>query len=193
MFRLLSRSLVVVVVALPLAACGSGKGSKAKVSQATTTTQSGPATTGTTQPPVSKPLTATSQQYGTSRYTVTVVVGTPSPATYPCSQGHVAGRFNVPFTLTIKNNGTSTAPEAGLGLILNDPQKVQTELVGIKLPQGPCVDFTLENNTIPAGQSTTYEGSASNVSKDAELDVSLKVAQGQNNPANDFIKVKLFQ
>ena len=188
MFRLLSRSLVVVVVALPLAACGSGKSSKAKVSQATTTTQSGPATTGTTQPPVTKPLTA-----GADKYTVTVVVGTPSTATYPCSQGHVAGRFNVPFTLTIKNNGTGTAPEAGLGLILNDPQKVQTELVGIKLPQGPCVDFTLENNTIPAGQSTTYEGSASNVSKDAELDVSLKVAQGQNNPANDFIKVKLFQ
>jgi len=179
--------LGVLAVGVGVTGCSSSS-SKPKVATATTTTQSGPATTGTTQPPVSKPLTA-----GSSKYTVTVVVGTPSAAAYPCSQGHVAGRFNVPFTLTIKNNGTSTAQEAALGLILNDPQKVQTELVGIKLPQGPCVDFTLENNTIAGGQSTTYEGSASNVSRGAELDVSLKVAQGQNNPANDFIKVKLFQ
>jgi len=189
MYRVSFRLLAAPALVLMLAACSSSKGSKAKVSQGTTaTTSAGPATTGTTQPPVSKPLTA-----GSSKYTVTVVVGTPSTATYPCSQAHTAGRFNVPFTLTIKNNGTTTAQEAALGLILNDPQKVQTELVGIKLPQGPCVDFTLENNTISAGGSTTYQGSASNVSKDAELDVSLKVAQGQNNPANDFIKVKLFQ
>ena len=96
----------------------------------------------------------------------------------------------MPFSLTIKNEGTAAAPEAALGLILNDPQKAQGELAGIKLPQGPCVDFTLENNTIGPGQSTTYEGSASNVSRDAELDVSLKVAAA-GSPANDFIKVKL--
>ena len=186
--RIALRLLAPLTLGLALAGCGTG-GSRPKLGapSTTSTASAGPATTGTTQAPVAKPLSA-----GTSRYTVTVVVGTPSAsANFPCAEANVPGRFNVPFTLTIKNEGTTTAQEAALGLVLNDPQKATTELVGIHLPQGPCVDFTLENNTIPPGQSTTYQGSATNVTRNAELDVNLKVAAGENNPANDFIKVKL--
>ena len=189
-----SRIVAATVLAtlLPLAACGSGKKSaKPAASSGTTTTTAAPGAGGTTTTAKGSSATTTSggaaggtpgaggpgvvaQAPDGNTYEIKVTAGAPNakPAP-PCAVAAQNGRQTVPFTLTIVNQEGKDVPQPAIGLLIDDPQKGASEVVAMSVDNN-CIDFTLTGDTIKAGGSVSYQGSASNVSNQAKLIVNMK-------------------
>ena len=122
-----------------------------------------------------------------SKYTVTLTPKAPDPKA-ACANPAGAGRLVIPFSLAIQNDNPKDAAEPKLGVRVDD-NGARDEVAAINV-QGQCIDFTLVGNRIAQGATTTYEGSASNVTATSTL--VLNINNGGPGQASS-VTVPLFQ
>ena len=191
------------------AACSSSKkASSVKSSNApTTTTAAGSASTGGPATTVGGSSTSSSSASGAgsaasgsavpvatpdgNKYSVKVTVAAANAATKPpCAVTAQSGRQTVGFTMVITNQSGKDAPSPPIGLLVDDPQKIGSELAAMTVDNS-CIDFLLTGDTIKAGESVTYNGSVSNATTAAKLVVNMKagtIADGRTQEAFALFK-----
>ncbi|MGH8918384.1 MAG: hypothetical protein ACRD0H_08615, partial [Actinomycetes bacterium] len=95
---------------------------------------------------------------------------TPGGALNGCAVPAQAGRDDFPFGVTVKNVGSAAALEARLSVNVSEPTPAPkgAEVASLAF-QGTCLNFTDPSGSLAPGQSSTYRGTAANVTSAAKL------------------------